>query len=84
METACRGVIKHVADRQTDHGVKDAFTQHWIDYILKRYQILREAAPQRLKEDIEKELLIWVRENEATIYNPFLTYKGKFLSINRA
>lgn len=61
---------------QTDTGVKDAFTQYWIDNLISRARNLKKAHPQRRPVEIQEELMVWVNENKAVIYNPFLTLKG--------
>ncbi|KAF7335904.1 hypothetical protein MSAN_02327500 [Mycena sanguinolenta] len=66
---ACSGVAKHVADSQTQTGVKDVYTQFWIEQ-------LRKEQPERTKQDIQEELIQWTVENHDKIYSPFLTMKG--------
>ncbi|KDQ20410.1 hypothetical protein BOTBODRAFT_183201 [Botryobasidium botryosum FD-172 SS1] len=76
VKLACRGVAKAVQDQQTATGVKDNYTQYWIEELLKRAQGLRQADPTRSPEDIAKELEAWAEENKEDIYNPFLTMLG--------
>ncbi|EPQ57708.1 hypothetical protein GLOTRDRAFT_126197 [Gloeophyllum trabeum ATCC 11539] len=76
VQLACHGVAKHVSTRQTDTGVKDSYTQHWIDMLLKRARELKAANRSRSKEDIAKELMEWVIQNGDNIYNPFLQVPG--------
>ncbi|KAJ3002188.1 hypothetical protein NUW54_g5983 [Trametes sanguinea] len=76
VEKACLGVEKAVKERQTTHGVKDAYTQHFIDALIQRARTLKKDNPGRTDTDIQKELLTWVDENANDIYNPFLTMRG--------
>ena len=73
---ACLGVAQSVQTQQTNSGVKDAYTQHWIDFLIGRARTLKKEHPERTVADIEKELLNWVEEHKADIYNPFLTLEG--------
>lgn len=61
---------------QTQTGVKDAYTQYWIDYLLHRFKALTQANPSRSKADIQKELVDWTLQNTDKIYSSFLTMKG--------
>ncbi len=74
------GNAQNVSSQQTQNGVKDAYTQYWIDQLIDRARNTQKAHPNRTKDDIQKELLSWVQEHKSDIYNPFLTLKGKLLS----
>lgn len=74
---SCLGVTKKVNDRQTETGVKDAYTQFWINHLIKRAQEMKNADPLRSAESIATELRGWVFENEDKIYNPFLSHPGR-------
>ncbi|KAJ6514022.1 hypothetical protein DFH09DRAFT_1099773 [Mycena vulgaris] len=76
VKLACSSVIKHVKDSQTETGVKDAYTQFYIDELLSRFKEMRKNEPNRLVEDIETELVQWTVDNGDKIYSPFLTMKG--------
>ncbi|KAJ7243992.1 hypothetical protein C8J57DRAFT_1452332 [Mycena rebaudengoi] len=76
VQLACSGVIKHVKESQTNTGVKDTYTQFWIDNLLSRFKATRNAEPDRSVEDIQQELIQWTVENRDKIYSPFLTMKG--------
>ncbi|KAF8193520.1 hypothetical protein K438DRAFT_2131595 [Mycena galopus ATCC 62051] len=76
VKLACSGVIKHVKDSQTETGVKDAYTQFYIDELLSRFKELKKEEPNRTVDEIESELLQWTVDNKDTIYSPFLTLKG--------
>ncbi|KIJ90420.1 hypothetical protein K443DRAFT_686767 [Laccaria amethystina LaAM-08-1] len=55
---------------------QNAYTQHWINFLIGRARTLKKEHPERTVADIEKELLNWVEEHKADIYNPFLTLEG--------
>ncbi|EKM58809.1 uncharacterized protein PHACADRAFT_205059 [Phanerochaete carnosa HHB-10118-sp] len=76
VNTACHGVAQHVKDLQTKTGVKDAYTQHWIDNTLERARSMKKSSPSRLKESIQEELTQWVSDNWSTILTPFYTMPG--------
>jgi len=67
VRAACLGVSSTVEKLQTDTGVKDAFTQYWIDNLIGRARNLKKAHPQRKPVEIQKELMTWVNENKAII-----------------
>jgi hypothetical protein len=72
----CSGVIKPVKDLQTATGVKDVYTQFWIDGLILRFKEMRKDDPNRSVEEIQKELVQWTVENRDSIYSGFLTTKG--------
>lgn len=74
---ACLGVAQNVQIEQTKSGVKDSYTQYWIDDLIGRARHLRKAHPERLGTDIQRELLGWVNAHQSDIYNPFLTLTGE-------
>lgn len=76
MEAACTGVAKTVADAQTDTGVKDAYTQYWIDAMIEKARILQQNKPQSSVGEIQAELVQWCRDHQDVIYNSFLTLDG--------
>lgn len=77
VELACLGIAQNVQNQQTKNGVKDAYTQFWIDDLIARARILRKNHPERTPLDIQAELLTWVHEHKSEIYNPFLTLDGE-------
>lgn len=79
---ACRGVKSHVEARQTASGVKDTYTQHWIDHLLARSRQLKQAFPQRSDDDIAAELKAWVLDCGEDIYNPLLRMHGKLFQFS--
>ncbi|KAJ7245583.1 hypothetical protein C8J57DRAFT_1679671 [Mycena rebaudengoi] len=63
VQLACSGVIKHVKESQMNTGVKDTYTQFWIDDLLSRFKTMRNAEPDRSVQDIQMELIQWTVEN---------------------
>ncbi|KAJ7734971.1 hypothetical protein B0H14DRAFT_3613787 [Mycena olivaceomarginata] len=63
IKLACSGVLKPAKDSQTRTGVKDMYTQHWINHLLSRFKITAE-------------LVQWTLDNRDSIYSAFLTTKG--------
>lgn len=78
IKLACTGVEKHVKTRQTATGVKDAFTQRWIDDLIKRARAARATDPTRTAEEVRDELMTWVQANHEQLFNPCLTTRGKY------
>lgn len=76
MKAACLGVAQTVKDLQTNTGIKDTFTQHWIDELIERSRTMQKHQPQRPVAEIQDELMKWISENKAAVYNPFLTLVG--------
>ncbi|KAJ6588551.1 hypothetical protein B0H19DRAFT_1013424 [Mycena capillaripes] len=76
VKLACSGVIQPVKDLQTKTGVKDMYTQFWIDGIISRFKEMRKDEPNRSVEEIREELVQWTVENRDKIYSGFLTTKG--------
>ncbi|KAI0368156.1 hypothetical protein BV20DRAFT_948572, partial [Pilatotrama ljubarskyi] len=76
VKLACLGVESKVREKQTETGVKDAYTEHAICELLKRAREERRNQPERTKEDIQEELLAWVDANPDAVYNPVLTMPG--------
>jgi hypothetical protein len=81
VKAACLGVAQTVKDLQTNSGVKDAFTQHWIDELIERSRAMQKSQPQRPLPDIQNELMKWIDEKKTAVYNPFLTLIGKCVHI---
>ncbi|KAJ6622070.1 hypothetical protein B0H10DRAFT_2162856 [Mycena sp. CBHHK59/15] len=76
VKMACSGVNKHVKDSQTHTGVKDMYTQYWIDHLLARFKEMKANEPDRSEKEIEAELIQWALDNRDKIYSAFLTTKG--------
>ena len=71
-------MAKPISDTQTATGIKDAYTQHWIDDLLSRHKAMHLADPKQSTKDIELELIQWTEENINEIYSGFLTLDGMF------
>ncbi|KAJ7112273.1 hypothetical protein C8R44DRAFT_741961 [Mycena epipterygia] len=69
VKLACSGVAQPIKNSQTATGVKDAYTQHWIDHLLAQFTA-------RSNNEIQEELIQWTLDNEEKIYSGFLTLKG--------
>ncbi|KAJ7354589.1 hypothetical protein DFH08DRAFT_922891 [Mycena albidolilacea] len=76
VELACRGMSKCVQELQTQTGVKDVYTQYWIEQILARAAEMCQQEPDVSEATIKSELIQWTRDNEEKLYSPFLTLKG--------
>ena len=79
VKLACLGVAQTVQTQQTQTGIKDSYTQFWIDSLIQRARNMHKDNPVRTTADIQTELLNWVNDNKSDIYNPFLTLDGKHL-----
>lgn len=76
MRLACAGVAKPIAMRQTATGIKDAYTQQWIEDLLLRAQAEKKENPCQSKAEIQSKLWQWVEDHEDIVYSPFLSLKG--------
>ncbi|KAJ7593645.1 hypothetical protein C8J56DRAFT_1043447 [Mycena floridula] len=76
VKLACLGQAKPIKDMQTDTGVKDAYTQYWIEDILKRFSAMCIDGTERTESEITAELLQWVDDNYDKIFSPFITLRG--------
>ena len=84
MELACLGIAQNVQNQQTKYGIKDGYTQFWIDELIACARTLRKNHPEQTAVDIQTELLTWVHENKGDIYNPFLTLDGEHSPVDNA
>ncbi|KAJ7136616.1 hypothetical protein C8R44DRAFT_828518 [Mycena epipterygia] len=76
VKLACSGVAQPIKNTQKDTGIKDTYTQHWIDHLLEQFKQKKQETPARSTTDIQKELIQWTLDNEEKIYSGFLTMKG--------
>lgn len=82
VNVACLGVAQSVKDLQTDSGIKDAYTQYWIDQLIERSRAMQKSQPKRPVNEIQAELMRWVDEKKSSIFNPFLTLKAFDVSLD--
>ncbi|KAJ6567837.1 hypothetical protein B0H10DRAFT_2168889 [Mycena sp. CBHHK59/15] len=69
VKLACLGVPKHVKDLQTQTGIKDMYTQYWIDQLLLRFKEHKIMDPDHSDRDTQEELVQWTLDNCDKIYN---------------
>ena len=81
VRAACLGVAVTVKDLQTKSGVKDAFTQYWIDELIDNARDMQKLQPSRSPQEIQAELMTWVDTNKSTIYNSFLMMPGVLIPL---
>ncbi|KAJ7480287.1 hypothetical protein B0H11DRAFT_2421034 [Mycena galericulata] len=62
VKLACSGVAQQT-------GVKDMYTQYWIDQLISRFKQMKKDDPTRSNTDIEDELVQWTRANSDKIYS---------------
>ena len=81
VKLACAGVAQPIKVTQTDTGVKDMYTQYWIDDLLSHFKGIKKLNPDRTDQDIQSELVEWTVKHRDKLYSGFLTLKGKFYLI---
>ncbi|KAF9644917.1 hypothetical protein BDM02DRAFT_3157045 [Thelephora ganbajun] len=74
LKLACSGVKARVTKEQSMTGIKDGYTQYWIDQLLGRAQAMKNEGVDAVK--IEQELTNWVEDNESVVTNKIFTVKG--------
>jgi hypothetical protein len=81
VQVACRGVAAPVQAKQKETGVKDSYTQSWIDHLI---DLSRERQKNgKGKQLVESELMRWVNDHSSAVYNPFLTLKCKWALLDK-
>lgn len=65
VQVACLGIAQDVKDLQTNSGVKDTYTQYWIDELILTSQNMQVLSPSQSVQDIQAELMAWVYSNKA-------------------
>ncbi|KAJ7350839.1 hypothetical protein DFH08DRAFT_806816 [Mycena albidolilacea] len=76
VELACGGMSKRVQELQTQTGVKDVYTQYWIEQILVHAAEMHQREPDVSEATIKSKLIRWTCDNKAKLYSLFLTLKG--------
>jgi hypothetical protein len=74
---ACSGKEKAITKLQTETGVKDSYTQYWIEDILAQYSALQESG--EWEQEIQRKLLEQVAAAKDRMFSPFLTCKGTLI-----
>lgn len=75
---ACTGVARRVEICQTSSGVKDSYTQHWIEMTINQSRTMRKSRPTAAINEIKDELNKWLGGQSNIMYNPFLELKGQY------
>ncbi|KIK52226.1 hypothetical protein GYMLUDRAFT_77906 [Collybiopsis luxurians FD-317 M1] len=67
----------HIQKMQTNSGIKDAYTQYWIDKLLEMYKSKVFQQPNQPKSEIVQELKVFMDAiDQDKIYSGFLTLDG--------
>lgn len=74
LKLACSGIKARVLKEQSMTGIKDGYTQYWINQLLERAQKMKSEGVD--VAEIEQELGCWVDENTSLITNKIFTLKG--------
>ena len=82
VHTTCLRVAVAVKDLQMNLGLKDAFTQYWIDKPIDKVQDMQKLQPFQSPQEIQAELMIWVGKNKSTMYNSFLIMPGVLIPLH--
>ncbi|XP_006462267.1 hypothetical protein AGABI2DRAFT_47524, partial [Agaricus bisporus var. bisporus H97] len=69
---ACLGVAQTVKDMQSRQGVKDGYTQHWIEKFIHCSREFQKANPEIPTPIIRGTLTNWVNNNMDLVYNSYL------------
>ncbi|KAF6744824.1 hypothetical protein DFP72DRAFT_1176592 [Ephemerocybe angulata] len=75
IKVACNGVAAAVSKMQTETGVKDSYTQFWIEQLINWSRERQKRGDGRGLEVIQDELMSFVDAHPEAVYNPFLTLK---------
>lgn len=74
LKLACSGVKARVLKEQTTTGIKDGYTQYWIDQLLECAQTMKGEGV--VITEVEQKLTNWVDENQSLVTNKIFTLKG--------
>ncbi|KAF7762497.1 hypothetical protein Agabi119p4_9090 [Agaricus bisporus var. burnettii] len=72
LAVASLGKAQRVKEMQSASGVKDGFTQHWIDDFLSRSRSFHKENSAAAPERIQAVLQGWISGNASLVYNPYL------------
>ncbi|KAH9920950.1 uncharacterized protein B0H18DRAFT_1213221 [Fomitopsis serialis] len=73
---ACSGVAKRVQTSQTETGVKDTYTQYFIEKIIDEARTLRDMQPEMTLDEVQQFLWAKHEPNMKEMLSPFLTLEG--------
>lgn len=79
LRSACSGVAKRVTSLQTESGVKDAYTQYFIDDLIKEARQLRDSRPEWTIDTVQQFLWAKYEPKLNEMLSPFLTLVGMSL-----
>ncbi|KAJ7792328.1 hypothetical protein B0H13DRAFT_1935744 [Mycena leptocephala] len=71
IELACEGNETELKKMYTASGIKDKYTEYWINDILSQFK--KQVDSGVSKETVTEALKKWVEDNRKTIYSAFLT-----------
>jgi hypothetical protein len=74
IELACEGDEVELKKTYTASGIKDKYTEYWINDILSQFK--KEVERGASKDAVSVALKQWVKDNNDNIYSPFLTTDG--------
>ena len=63
VKAACLGVNQSVKDLQASTGIKDGYTQYWVEILLQHLRKVRTDNPALTISQIQDELMQWVHNN---------------------
>ncbi|KAJ2922664.1 hypothetical protein H1R20_g14407, partial [Candolleomyces eurysporus] len=75
VQAACKGVAVAVTKKQKETGVKDSYTQFWIERLIEWSRERQKRGDGQSLDEIEAELMSFVEAHSDAVYNPFLTLK---------
>ncbi|KAJ7223043.1 hypothetical protein GGX14DRAFT_626835 [Mycena pura] len=74
IKLACEGDEAELKKTYTASGIKDKYTEYWINDILSQFK--KEVEKGASKDTVSVALKQWVKDNNDDIYSPFLTTDG--------
>jgi hypothetical protein len=74
IKLACEGDETELKKTYTASGIKDRYTEYWINDILSQFK--KEVAQGASKDTVSTALKQWVKDHNDDIYSPFLTTDG--------
>jgi predicted nucleic acid-binding Zn ribbon protein len=79
IELACEGDEVELKKTYTASGIKDKYTEYWINDILSQFK--KETERGASKDTTTAALKQWVKDNNNDIYSPFLTTDGTYAAL---